>query len=124
MAIRKRRRFPRARVDRPALVRLLQTDPTQEPFEDFAKARVLGAGGCMLESSEPLGFASMADILISLGDEVIRADTRVVWEKERRDRQEVRHEVGVEFLRISPEHRRLIEEVVAGARSGRGDLAH
>lgn len=122
MAIRQRRRFARARVDRPAMVRLLQREPGHEPFEGFAKARMLGAGGCMVESPVPLGYAALTDVLISLGDRVIRADGRVVWEAEE---DEGHHTVGMEFLRISAEDRVRIESLVARARrSGRPDATH
>lgn len=110
MNLRPKRRFRRARVDRPALVRLVDPEPDQYPQEDFAKARVLGAGGCMVESSFPLGFGSLTDVLIALGDRVVRADGRVVWEVER---EPGRHEVGVEFLRISRDDRDHIRSVVS-----------
>lgn len=104
------RRFPRARVDRPALVRLVDPEPCQRPYEDFARTRVLGAGGCMFESSEPLGYGSLAELLISLEGRVVKADSRVVWET---SRGTGRHQVGVEFLRISSEDRALIEALAS-----------
>lgn len=112
MSLRPRRRFPRARVDRAALLRLLDPDPGQFPQEDFAKARVLGTGGCMVESSFPVGYGALTDLLIALGDRVVRADGRVVWELERGPG---RHEVGVEFLRISRDDRAHIESLVSRA---------
>jgi len=112
MNMRPKRRFPRVRLDRPALVRLLDPEPDQYPQEDFAKARVLGAGGCMVESPFPLGFGSLTDVLIALGERVVRADGRVVWEAERAPG---RHEVGVEFLRISSADRAAIETIVSRA---------
>lgn len=111
MSLRPRRRFPRARVDRPALVRLVDPSP-QQVHEDFAKARVLGAGGCMVVSTFPLGYGSLTDVLIALGDRVVRADGRVVWEQERGPGL---HEVGVEFLRISQDDRAHIESVIVRA---------
>lgn len=113
MNLRSKRRFPRARVDRPALLRLVDPEPYQVPSEDFVKARVVGAGGCMVESPFPLGYGSLTDILIALGDRVVRADGRVVWEAER---SPGRHEVGVEFVRISYDDRTHIESLVS--RSG------
>lgn len=112
MSLRPRRRFPRARVDRAALVRLVDPYPGQYPQEDFAKARVLGAGGCMVESPFPLGYGALTDLLIALGDRVVRVDGRVVWELERAPG---RHEVGLEFLRISRGDRAHIESLVGGA---------
>lgn len=114
MNLRQKRRFQRIRVDRPALVRLVDPEPDQYPHEDFAKARVVGAGGCMVESSFPLGYGSLTDVLIALGERVVRADGRVVWES---DRGSGRHEVGVEFLRISHDDRALIESLVSRAGS-------
>lgn len=109
-----KRRFPRIRLSRPALVRTLTTDPMERPFEDFAQAMVLGAGGCMLESPKPLGYGSLAQVLIALGGEVVEADSRVVWEK---SGSSGKHEVGVEFVRISRDDRDLIESLVARERS-------
>ncbi len=105
-----KRRFPRVRVDRPALVRRVDPEPHEKPFEDFARARVLGAGGCMFESSEPLGYGSLTELLISLGGRVVKADSRVVWEV---PEETGRHQVGVEFLRISPQDRALIESIAS-----------
>ncbi len=109
MLIRHKRRFPRAQVDRPALVRLLQTDPGQQPHDVITRARVLGPGGCMVESPTALGYLTLADIQIALENRVVRADSRVVWEHEDRSGQ---HQVGVEFLRISPADRATIESLV------------
>ena len=110
MMIRPKRRFPRVPVNRPALVRLVEPDPFLKPFEDFTRAQTLGAGGCMFVSPETLGFGSLAVLLISLGHKVVRADTKVVYEKPRKDGS---LEVGVEFLHISQEDRQLIESLVA-----------
>jgi len=110
MMIRAKRRFPRVPINRPALVRLVEPDPYLKPFEDFTRAQTLGAGGCMFVSPETLGFGSLAVLLISLGHKVVRADTKVVYEKPRQDGS---LEVGVEFLHISKEDRQLIESLVA-----------
>jgi hypothetical protein len=114
MNLRPKRRFQRIRVDRPALVRLVDPEPDQYPHEDFAKARVVGVGGCMVESSFPLPYGSLTDVLIALGERVVRADGRVVWESEC---DSGRHEVGLEFLRISNDDRALIESLVSRAGS-------
>lgn len=109
MVIRQKRRFPRAQVDRPALVRLLQTGPGQTPRDVFTRARVLGPGGCMIESPTALGYLTLADVQIALENKVVRADSRVVWEHEDHSGH---HQVGVEFLRISPADRATIETMV------------
>lgn len=115
MVIRQKRRFPRTQVDRPALVRLLQTGPGQQPQDVIARARVLGAGGCMVESPTALGYLTLADVQIALEDKVVRADSRVVWEREDRSGN---HRVGVEFLRISPADRARIESMVGCSQRG------
>ena len=110
MPYRQKRRYPRVPIDRPSLVRVLDPEPFQRPFEDFTRTRVLGSGGCMFVSPEPVGFGSLMEMLIALGERVVRVDSRVVYERER-GRGE--HEVGVEFLRMSPADRAYVESVVA-----------
>ena len=106
MPARVARRFPRARSEHSALVRLLGG----EPFEEFARTRVVGLGGCMFLAEEPLGFGSLLEVMIALEGRVVRADARVVYEIPRPD---LRHEVGVEFLRVSNDDRALLASLVA-----------
>jgi hypothetical protein len=106
MQTRAARRFPRARSEHSALVRLLGG----EPFEEFARTRVVGLGGCMFLSEAPLGFGSLLEVMIALEGRVVRADARVVYEIPRHD---LRHEVGVEFLRLSSDDRALLASLVA-----------
>jgi len=121
MTMRPKRRFPRVPINRPALVRLVEPDPYLKPFEDFTRAQSLGAGGCMFVSPETLGFGSLAVLLISLGHKVVRADSKVVYEKPRQDGS---LEVGVEFLHISREDRQLIESLVAREKTRGTARAH
>ncbi len=114
MTYRRKRRYPRVPVDRPALVRVLDPEPFQRPFEDFTRTRVLGSGGCMFVSPEPVGFGSLMELLIALGERVVRADSRVVYEIEHGSE----HEVGVEFLRMSPADRAYVQSVVAAQCAG------
>ena len=100
------RRFPRVRSQHSALVRLLGGDP----FEEFARTQVVGLGGCMFLSEQSLGFGSLLEVLIALEGKVVRTDARVVYEI---PRQDLRHEVGVEFLRISNDDRGLLASLVA-----------
>lgn len=109
MNLRPKRRFPRARVDRPTLISLIEPDPYREKIEQCTRTRVLGAGGCMFESPISLGFGSLAEVVIALGERTIKADARVAWEAEG---GADRHEVGIEFLRISREDRASIEALV------------
>ena len=114
MHYRQKRRYPRVPIDRPSLARVLDPEPFQRPFEDFTRTRVLGSGGCMFLSPEPVGFGSLMELHIALGERVVRADSRVVYEREHGQGE---HEVGVEFLRMSPADRAYVESVVA-ARAG------
>jgi len=114
MAYLQKRRFPRVPINRPSLVRVLDPEPFQRPFEDFTSTRVLGPGGCMFLSPEPVGFGSLMELLIALGERVVRADSRVVYEIERGGE----HEVGVEFLRMSPADRAYVESVVSAQAGG------
>ena len=48
------------------------------PFEEFARTRVIGPGGCMIVSPESLGFGSLMELSISMKGRVLRTDGRVV----------------------------------------------
>lgn len=100
------RRFPRVSFEKPALLRIIGA----RPFEEFAKTRILGAGGCMLVSRESLGFSTLMELLISCRGRVIKTDSRVVYEIRKGPRE---YEVGVEFLRISPADRAHVESLVS-----------
>jgi hypothetical protein len=100
------RRFPRASVESPVLLRLIGPG---KRYEDFARTRVLGGGGCMFVSQESLGFSTLMELLISCRSRVIKTDSRVVYEIQKGPDE---YEVGVEFLRIAPADRALIEAVV------------
>ena len=110
MNLRAKRRFPRVRVDRPVMISLIEADPYREKIDQFTRTRMLGAGGCMFESPVSLGFGSLAQVVIALGERTIKADARVAWES---DGGGDRHAVGLEFLRISREDRASIEALVA-----------
>jgi hypothetical protein len=102
------RRFPRVKAERPVLLRRLGEE---EPFEAFVKTHVIGLGGCMFVSREPLGFGSLMELLISVEGRVLRTDGRVAYEL----RKGEEHQVGVEFLRIAPADRAVLESLVARA---------
>jgi hypothetical protein len=91
----KSRRFPRVQAEHAVMVRLLGTFP----FEEFARTRVIGPGGCMFVSQESLGFGSLMELSIALQGRVLKTDSRVVYEISKGSNE---HQVGVEFLRISP----------------------
>jgi c-di-GMP-binding flagellar brake protein YcgR len=102
-----RRRFSRVSYEKAALVRTIGTN---RPFEEFAKTRVLGAGGCMFVSRESLGFSTLMELMISCRGRVIKTDSRVVYEIRRGSGE---YEVGVEFLRISPTDRAHVESIIS-----------
>lgn len=80
------------------------------PLEEFARTRTIGLGGCMFVSEEPLGHGTSLDLAIALEGRVVRAGSRVVYQKERGGRL---HEVGVEFVDLSSADRSFLENVMA-----------
>lgn len=98
------RRFPRIPSSLAILVRKLGP----EEMEGFLKTRVVGLGGCMFCCDEKLGVGSYVDLLISLKQNVIKARGKVVYENCADDEIEV----GVEFIQISEESRRLLRELI------------
>jgi hypothetical protein len=102
------RRFPRIQATHAVMLRLLGTSV----FEEFARTRVIGPGGCMFVSEESLGFGSLMELSIALRGRVVKTDSRVVYEIRRGDSE---HQVGVEFLRISSADRAFLENLVIDA---------
>lgn len=105
------RRFPRIPAEHAVMVRLLGV----KAFEEFARTRVIGPGGCMFVSEESLGFGSLMELSIAVRGRVVKTDSRVVYEIRKSPTE---HQVGVEFLRISPADRSFIESCVANSRNG------
>lgn len=101
--LRATRRFPRVDAQHVCMVRVLGG---LRPFEEFARTRVIGTGGCMFVSRESLGFGSLMELSISMRGRVLRTDGRVVYEIEKSPTE---HQVGVEFLRISPADKMFLE---------------
>lgn len=108
----KNRRFPRVQARHAVMVRLLGASP----FEEFARTRVIGPGGCMFVSEESLGFGSLMELSIALRGRVVKTDSRVVYEIRRSDTE---HQVGVEFLRISSADRAYLETLVTATEGPR-----
>lgn len=102
----KERRFPRVPTHHAVFVRRL--DP-EHPAEGFAKTEVVGLGGCMFLSDEPLGPGSILKVLISVEGTVLETTARVVYEL---PHPEDKVEVGVEFLQISPEAREALARLL------------
>jgi c-di-GMP-binding flagellar brake protein YcgR len=105
------RRFPRIKAEHAVMVRLLGT----LPFEEFARTRVIGPGGCMFVSEESLGFGSLMELSIALQGRVLKTDSRVVYEI---SKSPTEHQVGVEFLRISPADRAFLETFISKRKEG------
>ncbi|HEX9944878.1 MAG TPA: PilZ domain-containing protein [Thermoanaerobaculia bacterium] len=107
------RRFPRVPAEHAVMVRLLGV----RPFEEFARTRVIGPGGCMFVSEESLGYGSLMELSIALRGRVVKTDSRVVYEI---CKSSTEHQVGVEFLRISPADRAFIEALIAQRKDAGG----
>ena len=102
------RRFPRIPSDNVVLVKPLEDDAEEE----LVKTGVVGLGGCSLLTRTALGPDSLVRLLIAVGDHVVRAEARVVYENERPDG---RHETGVEFMRLTEGDRALLEGLLEDA---------
>ncbi len=96
------RRFPRVPAENALLVKKIG----EEDSELLAKTKSVSCGGCMFVHHEHVGVGTAVELFISLPGRVIKAQGRVVWES---DAASGGVEVGVEFLRISPEDRRALE---------------
>lgn len=103
------RRFPRVPAQHPVRLRLLGE---AQPFEGSFTTKVIGLGGCCVVSAEPLGYSSLLDLSIDLPGRTVRTDGRVAYEL---TKEKGKYEVGVEFLRLLPPDRALLEQVVGGA---------
>jgi hypothetical protein len=100
-----KRRYPRVDAENVVLVKRLG----KTPLEGFTKTRVLGLGGCMLLSDEPLGVAAELEVLLSFSGRVVQTRGRVVYEN---PRGPAAYEVGVEFLDIPRDDREFLHGVL------------
>ncbi|HEY6323929.1 MAG TPA: PilZ domain-containing protein [Thermoanaerobaculia bacterium] len=107
----RQRRFPRIAAEHTVMV----TSAGADTLEAFAKTRDLGLGGCMFLSDEPVGTGSVIELLISLSGRVVRTTARVVYENP----SDRRFEVGVEFLRLDPADRELLQSSLDSGSIGR-----
>ena len=97
------RRYPRIPSRNTILVKKLDT-PTPGRL---TRTQVLGLGGCMFLSDDSIGIDSHLSLHIAVKDRFIRSKARVVYEIPKGDR----FEVGVQFMEISDEERKLLETV-------------
>ncbi len=100
------RRFPRIPSELPVRLRILG----ERRPEALARTRIISPGGCMLVSDHSIGFGSLMEVTISCEGQMLSADGRVAWEKRKSPGE---HEVGIEFLRITPRDRAVLEQIVA-----------
>jgi hypothetical protein len=105
---RPKRRYPRIHADNVVLVKRLEGPPV----EGFTKIQVMGQGGCMIISDEPLGVDARLEILLSFSGRVVQARGRVAYENQRNPGE---YEVGVQFLEVGPDDQEFLEQVLPGA---------
>ncbi len=101
-----KRRYPRIVSENALLVKRVGVHEA----EGFAKTRVVGLGGCMFVSDEPLGVGTSLEMLISVRGRIAKTRGRVVYEVPKAA-SEV--EVGVEFVGISRPDRAVLESLFA-----------
>jgi c-di-GMP-binding flagellar brake protein YcgR len=100
------RRFPRVPSELPVRLRILG----ERRPEALSLTQIISAGGCMLVSDRSIGFGSLMEMTIACDGKMLRADGRVAWERRKSPSE---HEVGIEFLRIAPRDREVLEQIVA-----------
>src|SRR4051794_41907154 len=89
------RRFPRVQAVHAVMVRLLGV----QPFEEFARTRILGPGGCMFVSEESLGFGSLMELSIAVQGRGLKNDSRGGHQNSKNPPE---HQGGGGFLRNNP----------------------
>lgn len=99
MPDRPQRRFPRIRAEHPVRVRLLG----REEVDEFGSTEVLGLGGCSVLVGRTFDAGDLVEVQIPLGAGMVIADGRVAYELPP-EGEDGEREIGIEFLRISPEH--------------------
>ena len=100
-----RRRFPRFPLENDLTLRRSGGDGPGVP----AHTLDISAGGCRVVSEAPLAAGTEVELVISLGDRPIRALGRVVYEQPLRS---ARFQAGVEFLRLDPENRETLANLL------------
>jgi hypothetical protein len=106
------RRFPRFLAEYAVLVR--RTGKIGS--EKMARTRTIGGGGCMFNFHESIGVGTELDLVISTPGGIIKAHSRVVWETIAGPYQ---FEVGVEFLRMTPDDQQTLDAALAALAAAR-----
>jgi hypothetical protein len=97
------RRFPRI----PAANTVLVAQVDGRTVDQFARTRTVGVGGCGFVYPEPLSVGAIVELMIAVRPEAIKTLARVAYQRPREDG--TGFEIGVEFLALLPEHRRILE---------------
>jgi c-di-GMP-binding flagellar brake protein YcgR len=109
-----RRRFPRVSTDAVVLV----TTVGDADAERLARTRNVSLGGCQVVVDGTLRRGTLVQVLVRVGDHVVDALGRVVYEL----RQGGRVEAGIEFLYLSDGDRRQLEAVLGESSPTSDDL--
>ena len=104
MATPELRRFPRFPTQTTLLVESLDPDGPEE----LARTRSVSLGGVGFLSPRPLDEDTPLQILIAVGPEVVRARGRVVYSLAGSNG----HEVGVEFVQITPADEEVLQRLL------------
>ena len=105
-AMERQRRFPR--IPSANTVLLAQVDGAQ--VDHFARTRTVGLGGCSFRYPEPLVAGAIVELMIAVRPVAIKTLARVVYQRQRED--DGTYEIGVEFVALEPEHRRVLEALL------------
>ena len=93
-----RRQYPRVPADN--VVMIHRIGPADQ--EAMATTRQIGLGGLMITSVESLGVDSFLRLTITIGNEMVEATGRVVWERDAEEGEGF--DVGVAFISIDSAH--------------------
>jgi len=106
------RRFPRFLAEYSVLVRRAGKIGS----EKLARTRTIGSGGCLFIFHESIGVGTELDLLISAPGGIVKAQSRVVWETVPAPYQ---YEIGVEFLRMTPDDQETLDAAIAALAAAR-----
>ncbi len=102
----KKRRFPR--IASQILVRLQRLD--EGGVGELFTTRTIGLGGCMVVQERSLGTGVPVRLVFCLGDDVVEAKGRSLYELVRKDGC---FDVGIEFTELPSETRAALDHLFA-----------
>jgi hypothetical protein len=100
------RRFPRI----PATSTVLVAQVDGRVVDQFARTRIVGLGGCGFVYPEPLAGGAIVELMIATRPVAIKTLARAVYSRPLGDG--TGYEIGVEFLALTPEHKRSLEDLL------------